>query len=222
MPKHVDDTCSLVHDLRNQLLKLFGSLSLMEVYLAQRRTEDVERLLQNALKNARGLGDLFDNLLDSSHAEASGEKAVDVFEAVRFGIEIAIPEKNIDMEWDFAPGLMASGLSRLTLTRIIRNLAENSVRAMNGTGRIFISAERSGDLILITFSDTGPGIPKERREIIFDGGGREGSGFGIGLPSVKHAVQKAGGEIRLIPSESGATFLIELPAFDPLIQNAAA
>lgn len=222
MPKHVDDTCSLVHDLRNQLLKLFGSLSLMEVYLAQRRTEEVERLLQNALKNARGLGDLFDNLLDSSSAEASGEKAVDVFEAVRFGIEIAIPEKNIDMEWDFAPGLFASGLSRLTLTRIIRNLTENAVRAMNGNGRIFVSAERTGDRIFITFSDSGPGIPNERRDTIFDGGGREGSGFGIGLPSVKLAAQRAGGDVRLIPSERGAAFLIELPAFDPIAHNAAA
>lgn len=222
MAKHVDETCSLVHDLRNQLLKLFGSLSLMEVYLSQNRPQDVERLLKNALNNARGLGDMFDQLLDSSHGEASGEKAVDVFEAIRFGIEIAIPEKNIDMEWNFAPGLYATGLSRLTLTRMIRNLAENSVRAMQGTGKITISGERVGDRIFITFEDSGPGIPGERAEALFEGGGTEGSGYGLGLPSVKYAAQKAGGDVQLMAGKPGAAFLIELPAFNPFSVNAAA
>ncbi len=214
MPNHVDETCTLVHDMRNQLLRLFGSLSLMETYLEQGQTSDVSRLIKNSMKSAKSLSEMFDQLLADSQAESSGEKAVDVIEAVRLGVDIVIPEKEVFVQWSFPPNLVACGLTRLTLTRMIRNLAENAVRAMQSRGHIFVSGERIGERVRITFADTGPGIPLELRARLFDGGGTEGSGFGLGLPSVREAALKAGGDIRLVDSEIGATFQIDLPAFD--------
>jgi len=84
---------------------------------------------------------------------------------------------------------------------------------------VLLGARARGDLIRIEVCDTGPGIPRDRREAIFEefqreGGGNPGDGgFGLGLSIVRRLAQALDHPIDLASRVGfGSTFAISLPA----------
>lgn len=105
------------------------------------------------------------------------------------------------------------------LTMAIKNLVDNAVR-YSESGKIEISADRRGDLIVITVADQGLGIPADELPRIFErfyrvdkGRARTTGGTGLGLAIVRHVVENHGGHIT-VSSELGVgtTFTLTLPA----------
>jgi signal transduction histidine kinase len=111
------------------------------------------------------------------------------------------------------------------MTRVVHNLARNAVEAMGAEGgTLTIGAHRgaSGELLL-RFSDTGKGIPKEIEGRLFQSfvsAGKKG-GTGLGLAIVKKIVDEHHGSIEVESSTSGATFLVRLPQ-EPVPQAGSA
>jgi len=83
---------------------------------------------------------------------------------------------------------------------------------------VSITAGRGEKAVIVSVGDTGPGIPREHTNAIFDkfrqipGTGRL-PGTGLGLAIVKHIIQAHGGSV-WVESEagSGSTFIFRLPA----------
>jgi signal transduction histidine kinase/putative methionine-R-sulfoxide reductase with GAF domain len=110
------------------------------------------------------------------------------------------------------------------LTRLIHNLARNAAEAMapsgQGSGRLTINVARGPNAALvITFTDTGPGIPKEIRHRLFQSfvtSGKKG-GTGLGLAITKKIAEEHGGTIEALPSTpgGGAVFRLTLPQGAP-------
>ena len=117
------------------------------------------------------------------------------------------------------------------LTRILVNLVKNAAEAMPGAGRIAITLhEFHADAeiplwLMLTVEDSGPGIPRESLEKIFDSGyttrltgalrngGWPASHRGLGLSITRSIVETAGGHIHAVNrAGGGARFQIELPA----------
>jgi signal transduction histidine kinase len=102
------------------------------------------------------------------------------------------------------------------IRRVIHNLARNAAEAMGqGGGRFTIRVGRDNETeeLLVEFSDTGPGIPKDVREKLFTSfvtSGKKG-GTGLGLAIVKKIVDEHGGRISVRSSRSGATFSLRIP-----------
>ena len=104
------------------------------------------------------------------------------------------------------------------VTRVVHNLARNAAEAMaaQGGGTFVIRVEREGQgPLVMTFSDTGPGIPKEIRHRLFQSfvtSGKKG-GTGLGLAITKKIAEEHGGTIEVVasPSGTGATFRFTLP-----------
>ena len=98
--------------------------------------------------------------------------------------------------------------------QIFWNLARNALQAMPDGGRLDISTARNGDDLIFTVSDSGPGLPEEIRDSLFDPfvtSGKE-EGTGLGLAIVKQAVRDHSGTIDVeTGSERGTTFTITLP-----------
>jgi len=96
------------------------------------------------------------------------------------------------------------------------NLLLNSAQAMNGTGTIDVSVEATGDRARIAIRDTGPGVPAEIRERLFEPFfTTRHRGTGLGLPIVKSQVEAHGGEIPLaFPDRGGTVVTVSLPAAD--------
>ena len=100
------------------------------------------------------------------------------------------------------------------VARALHNLARNALEAMGERGgRLTLGAAlEAGDLVL-TVSDTGPGIPKEIEDRLFQSFvtlGKRG-GTGLGLAIVKKIVEEHGGRVEVHSSSAGATFELRLP-----------
>ena len=95
------------------------------------------------------------------------------------------------------------------------NLLTNAVHAVNSEGTITIAIEDVGDSQVITVSDTGPGIPRENLDKIFEpffSTKSPGQGTGLGLFVSQGIVEKLGGTLKVTSKiGQGASFSIRLP-----------
>jgi len=103
------------------------------------------------------------------------------------------------------------------LQQVFTNLFINAADAMKGKGKLNISAKYDShkNLLITTVSDSGPGIPKELRDKIFDmffTTKPVGKGTGLGLSISQKIINLHGGNILVdSPPEGGTRFIIELP-----------
>jgi signal transduction histidine kinase len=103
---------------------------------------------------------------------------------------------------------------RELLRQAILNIVRNALDAMPGGGLLRVRVFRDGAEVVLAISDTGPGIPAENLDQIFElYFSTKEKGSGIGLAMTFRAVQLHGGSIE-VESEpgDGATFSIRLPA----------
>ena len=106
------------------------------------------------------------------------------------------------------------------LARALWNLLDNAVKYSGESRSIAVAVESRADLVSISVSDQGPGIPREEQKEIFrkfvrGAYAREHHirGTGIGLTMVRHIVEAHGGKIELASAPGkGSTFTILLPA----------
>ena len=120
---------------------------------------------------------------------------------------------------EFEPRLPAVVVQRNHLNEVLTNLFLNAREAMNGTGEIFLTAhQRADSAVEVTVRDTGPGIPADQLEKIFEAYYTTKSrGSGLGLSIARHNVELYGGELVVHSTlGNGASFTITLPAVTPL------
>jgi two-component system sensor histidine kinase/response regulator len=105
------------------------------------------------------------------------------------------------------------------LTVIFSNLISNAVKYNKPDGKVIISHEDNNENILISVSDTGIGIPEDKREMIFedfyrikDERSKAIPGTGLGLSICKKIVTELCGQITVSSNEAGgSTFTVILP-----------
>ena len=107
-----------------------------------------------------------------------------------------------------------AGADRLSL--VFANLLENAADAMQGRGEVHIKVTVQGRWMEIRVSDTGPGIPAELHDRIFEfsySSRAEHPGkLGFGLWWVKSLVTRFGGRVAVeSPGQGGTTFILSLP-----------
>ena len=99
--------------------------------------------------------------------------------------------------------------------RAVVNLARNAAEAMPTGGTFTICAWQEGERVIMSFADTGRGIPDAIRDKLFEpfvtSGKAEGTGLGLAI--VKQVIEAHGGDIRFesVPGQ-GTTFTLSLPA----------
>ncbi|MFO0982089.1 MAG: HAMP domain-containing sensor histidine kinase [Planctomycetota bacterium] len=99
--------------------------------------------------------------------------------------------------------------------QVLANLLSNSIAAVEGHGRIRITARSAHATLSITVSDNGPGIPPEMQARLFSpflSTKPYGRGTGLGLPISRQIVQSLGGSLTINSSTStGTTAAVALP-----------
>jgi NtrC-family two-component system sensor histidine kinase KinB len=223
-----DLTHMIIHDLRNPLGSIMSSLRLIHTAFVERdKTLPVMKLLGIALRSGQKLYRLIDSLLDLGRLE-SGETELNkspvapeamVQEAMEQVQPLVLNRKQTmaaQIAFDL-PKVMADG--DLVL-RVLTNLLDNAVKFTPLGEHITLSVRQVGQEILFAVSDTGPGIPPESRQRVFDrfarlenaGGSSEARGTGLGLAFCKLAVEAHGGRIWVESKMGrGATFCFTLP-----------
>ncbi|MBL8078342.1 MAG: GAF domain-containing protein [Anaerolineales bacterium] len=114
------------------------------------------------------------------------------------------------------PMVQAGGQS---LVFVFKNLIENAIDAMQGSGTITIQGHSSGKWVDVSMIDSGPGIPREMHDRIFelDFSGRTSrpGKLGFGLWWVKTLMTRLGGSVSVESDGShGTTFRLRLPAVE--------
>jgi two-component system, NtrC family, sensor histidine kinase HydH len=101
----------------------------------------------------------------------------------------------------------------LLFEQILANLVLNAADAAGKEGRVRVVLVCENDRIVLEVHDNGPGIPVERRATIFNAfETTKADGLGLGLLSVRSAVEAQGGTVDLGTSSlGGAMFLVRLP-----------
>jgi two-component system C4-dicarboxylate transport sensor histidine kinase DctB len=124
--------------------------------------------------------------------------------AARFNAE------HICVVTEMQPGL-AVRCDTYRLEQVLVNLMSNAADAMRTSEEKFlkISADFSGDRVVVCVLDSGPGIPSAMRERLFEPfftTKAPGEGLGLGLVISSHIVREFGGTLRSVPTPTGAMF----------------
>lgn len=113
------------------------------------------------------------------------------------------------------------------LKEVLVNLLSNSMEALDGPGQVYIAEsegfiEPMGRVAIISVADSGPGVPEQERERVFEPfHTTKEEGTGLGLPIARRIVTEHGGTLSLTQAKGGgAKFTITLP-FDAQTQGGA-
>jgi signal transduction histidine kinase len=214
-------TDNIAHDLRTPLSRLRSRL---EVTLLERpdaaRYEDVMR---QTIGEADHLLGTFTALLSIAEAEAGSNRAgmgiVDLAEIAGSVAELYEPfaeEKGLSLEVDVGQPVMVRA-DRHLIAQAIANLLDNAIK-YTPDGRVRLSVSRGPGGARLEVVDSGPGIPPDRRDAVFDRfvrleGSRSTPGNGLGLSLVRAVARLHGGTVTLADNgaEPGLRAVLTLP-----------
>ena len=131
--------------------------------------------------------------------------------------------KEIDFQLKIDPSLPTFNLDREQIKRVIINLLDNAVAAVNGKGQIILTTSFNDDLKIATLkvTDTGCGIPAEDKPRLFEPYfSTKKSGTGLGLAIVSTIISDHNGYIRVRDNApQGTHFIVELPITSEAMQT---
>ena len=121
--------------------------------------------------------------------------------------------RSIQISTNYAEHLPALLMQRKHFSEIAVNILQNAREALADGGRIDVSAEVRDDIVFITISDNGPGIPPEQTEKVFEAYfSTKEKGTGLGLAIVRHNAEIYAGSVSVESKlGKGARFLLQLP-----------
>jgi PAS domain S-box-containing protein len=157
----------------------------------------------------------------------SSHNLTHVATAVIDGLKLIAEAKRQTIETDLPSGLPLVAVDAQRIGQVLSNLMGNAIKFTPEGGKIRVSACQQGNEVIVSVTDTGPGIPSEHLTKIFDwfwqAQGSKRTGSGLGLSIAKGIVEAHGGKI-WAESElgKGTSFAFTLsPAADDLRYRAA-
>ncbi|WP_313318967.1 HAMP domain-containing sensor histidine kinase [Stenotrophomonas sp.] len=212
---------NLSHDLRTPLSSLHGYLETLALKDASLSTDERQRYLAIALSQSHKVGRLAQALFELARLEHGGVvlelqtfSLPDLVQDVLQKFELAAQSRQQRLGADIPAGLPSVEADLGLIERVLTNLLDNAIRHTPAGGRISISLRALDDDVVVRVADSGPGIPPERRDGLFNtpaalGSQRPESG-GLGLLIVHRILQLHHRQIRLLDSNEGAVFEFSL------------
>jgi signal transduction histidine kinase len=200
----------VAHEIRNPLggIELFAGLLSSEI-----QETDLKNYAQKILKEVQNLKTIIQNFLDYARPIPANRIECQVQLVWSEAVSLLSGELNsIQLKLDQTENEIAALVDPQHLKQVFLNLLKNSIDVMPDGGTIFVNIISQKDGVKILYSDTGPGIPVELADKIFQPffTTRE-KGTGLGLAIIKNLIAENGGSIRYVPSgEAGALFEIKL------------
>lgn len=226
---HSDFIANVSHEFKTPLATISGYATLLQDDTLT--TEERDEYIQIIVKSAKELSTMTGNILSLSRLEnqtiISEKEHYRIDEQIRQVILRMEPQwssKNLDINPELDP-IVWYGNQELT-AHIWNNLLDNAVKFTPAGGQINIRAHTSGSSLIVSFQDTGIGMPAQVQMHVFDkfyqgDTSHKKKGNGLGLALVRQIVTLYGGSIELesIP-DYGTTFTVRLPLDSSLSSSA--
>jgi signal transduction histidine kinase len=207
----------IVHDLRSPLTAIRSSGSQIASE-AEASAAELAKLGRIVVEEADHLQEMCSELLEVSQAsdtrpECRPDSLDDAVDAALAMILGHVSRPGVDIQLDLASHAVVA-LDDRGLRRILQNLVRNAVEANPGGGVVRVETRVEDSSACLSVSDSGPGIPPEIADRLFEPfvtfGKSEGTGLGLAV--VQRIVEALGGSIRATKaSGGGARFEVRLP-----------
>ena len=210
----------IVHDLRTPLTSVIAGIEMIKLGGALNPTQ--HEFMSIALEGGNTLLAMINDLLDIEKMEAGKSKlhydqvsaSALIADAIRQVASLAGEARTVIVT-EVAAELPSFAADEKKLSRTLVNLIANAIK-FTGAGLVTISADVADQQIRFAVRDTGPGIPSQAFERIFEKFGQLDSrtkvGTGLGLAFCKLAVEAHGGRIQVESTPgSGSTFSFLIP-----------
>jgi two-component system sensor histidine kinase/response regulator len=214
----------IVHDLRSPLGAISAHLDLLAAEAKQKLAPEFQDDLVSAMRATRNMVRMVNGILDVSKLEAQMMKLdlrvcdlVQVLQQSLDDLESLVGNRQLAFARPEAPARVLA--DREIVARIVQNFLANALRFTPGGGEIRVGVAVEADHARVFVADTGPGVPTDSRERIFDKfveatgpAPDRRRGTGLGLAFCRMAVEAHGGRIG-VDSEvgKGSTFWFTLP-----------
>ena len=216
---------SMSHELRTPLNAILNFNEMIAMGIVGPVNEEQKEMLHHSLESAKHLLHLINDILDISKIQADRltlflEDDVNIYQEINKVVGMVqslLQEKPVQLVQDVDEDLPLISGDRRRLRQILLNLLTNALK-FTRQGTVTLGVKKQKDHILLVVTDTGPGIPPEMRDLIFEPfiqageGMKHVEGTGLGLPITKSLVEAHGGRIWL-ESEvgEGSAFYVALP-----------
>ncbi|MGJ3239342.1 MAG: ATP-binding protein [Anaerolineae bacterium] len=218
-----DLTAMVYHDLRGPLSSIHMAILKLAELLRGHNNPAVLKILQLGLRSTQQVSRLVEALLDIQRLESGSTilnkqpSEVHVFLTDAFQLVQPIADQaDITLELDIQKVPIVDVDSDM-ITRVVINLMENAIKYTPTGSHITIYSQQDDDFARITVSDTGPGIPENMLDSIFNKFSRvkyqdAPKGVGLGLAFCRLAVEAHGGRIWVeSDGQNGSDFIFTLP-----------
>jgi PAS domain S-box-containing protein len=209
------------HDLQEPLRMVSSYLRLLEDRYDDRLDDDGEEFLGYAIDGADRMREMIEALLAYSRVETRGQPFEPVelealLDDVRSELDTRLTESDAQLSVTALPQVAGDGAQ---LRQLFEHVLDNAIEySGEDRPRIDLSADRDGELRIVSVCDRGIGIPERQTEAIFEVFKRlhtveAHAGTGIGLALCQRIAERHGGDI-WVESEfgEGSTFFVALPA----------
>ena len=212
-------SAGLAHEIRNPLGVIKGSAEMLNQKLETSNplASELAGYISTEVNRLSALVTRFLDFARPLHLERSPQRVEGIVERALKAVAAAWKGPDIRVERDFQPSLPAVPLDENFAEQVFINLAQNAYDAMTagGTLRVSISTARRDrhEGVEVKFADTGPGVPADMREQIFNPFvTTKQHGVGLGLSIVSKIVDDHGGVLRLESNSApGACFTVFFP-----------
>jgi signal transduction histidine kinase/CheY-like chemotaxis protein len=216
---------SMSHELRTPLNAVIGFSEVLIDRMFGELNERQDEYVHDIWNSGRHLLELLNEILDLSKVEAGQmvlePAAVDVAQALDYAVSLVrerAARHAIAVDVTVGADVGTIETDPLRFKQVVLNLLSNAVKFTPDGGRVAVRADRDAENLVVAVTDTGPGIPPEDRERIFESfqqGGRgvaREEGTGLGLTLSRRIVGLFGGRLWLDSEVGrGSTFCFSIP-----------
>ena len=137
----------------------------------------------------------------------------DIYSVLQRAIDVSSIPRNVELVSDFEEGFLAINIDNEKIQRVFFNLIRNAVEAMPKGGRLTVDLEITTNYVVVSFTDTGEGIPDDLMEQIYlPFFSTKPKSLGLGLSFCKLAVESNGGAIDIQSKVGeGTKVVVKLP-----------
>ncbi len=182
-------------------------------------TEQALGWIEKAAQQAIHAGDIIHSLRRLLEKKAIDASANDINQSINEVASLALigtKVEGVDVRLDLSENLPLAVIDKIQIQQVMFNLLRNSIEAMSKSKKreLTVSTSQKGDGIEVVVSDTGPGLPREVEEHLFQPFvTTKPKGMGIGLSICHDIIKGHGGKLWAVPNPDGGTvFSFTLPA----------